>query len=337
MKNSLTQSLICLSLLTVTCLVQPACAFADDADAIKEAYLDAESAGKPFAIQGEYSGEVKTQDGPMKLGVQVMAQGRNELAFAAWFGGLPGDGWNGEGVLRGKGEMTGETATLTGEHGRGEIKDGNLTIYDADNNLMGELQKIERKSPTLGAKPPEGAVVLFDGTTADQFENGRLSEDNLLMEGVTSKDKFQDFQLHLEFRLAFMPNARGQARSNSGCYLQGRYEVQILDSFGLTGEDNECGGIYKASKPDLNMCLPPLAWQTYDIEFHAAKFDAEGKKISNARATVKHNGVAIHTDREIPGGTPGGPVRGEGAEEGPIFLQNHGDPLRFRNIWVKPL
>ena len=311
--------------------------FAQDENAPKKAYLDADAAGQPFVIQGEYSGEIKTDDGSLKLGVQVIAQGKDELSFAAYLGGLPGDGWNGEAVIRGTGKIDGSTATLTSDQGRAEIKDGSLTIFHSDNTKIGELQKIERKSPTLGAKPPEGAVVLFDGTSADKFENGRMSDDKLLMEGVTSKDKFQSFELHLEFRLAFMPNARGQARSNSGCYLQGRYEVQILDSFGLTGEDNECGGIYKASKPDLNMCLPPLSWQTYDIEFHAAKFDSDGKKISNAKATVKHNGVVIHNNREIPGGTPGGPINSEGSDPGPIFLQNHGDPLRFRNIWVKPL
>lgn len=308
-----------------------------DKDAVKKAYLDEASAGTDFGIQGEYVGSIRTDDGEVKLGVQVMAQGKGQLAFAAWMGGLPGDGWTGDDVIRGQGEIKGDTGILTSDQGRAEVKNGSMTIYTNESVRLGELAKVQRTSPTLGMKPPEGAVVLYDGTTADRFENGRMTDDKLLMEGVTSKDKFQDFQLHLEFRLAFMPNARGQARSNSGCYLQGRYEVQILDSFGLTGEDNECGGIYKASKPSVNMCLPPLTWQTYDIEFHAARFDADGKKTSNAKATVKHNGVVIHNQREIPAGTPGGPVAKEGPDPGPVFLQNHGDPLRFRNIWVKSL
>ena len=310
---------------------------ADDASAEKKAYLDAESAGIDFAMQGEYSGMIRTSDGDMKLGVQVIAQGSGKLAFAAYFGGLPGDGWARTEVLRGPGEVRGDMAMLTGEHGRGEIRDGVLAVYNADKVHVGELKKIQRTSPTLGMKPPTGATVLFDGTGTDRFENGRMSDDKLLMEGVTGKDKFQDFQLHLEFRLAFMPNARGQARSNSGCYLQGRYEVQILDSFGLTGEDNECGGIYKISRPDLNMCFPPLSWQTYDVEFRAAKFGADGKKISDATTTIRHNGVAIHQNRRMSTLTPGGPLSTEGPEPGPVFLQDHGDPLRFRNIWVKPL
>ncbi len=303
----------------------------------KKAFLDAKSAGVPFEIQGEYSGELKIEDGKVKFGVQVIARANNKLAYAAYHGGLPGDGWDGSDVIRGEGSISGDMGTIKSDMGRADIKGGVLTVYTADNTKLGELAKITRQSPTLGAKPPEGAVVLFDGSSADAFENGRMDEEKLLREGVTSKEKFQDFQLHLEFRLAFMPNALGQARSNSGCYLQGRYEVQILDSFGLTGEDNECGGIYSASRPSVNMCFPPLSWQTYDIEFHAAKFDDSGKKISDAWTTVRHNGVLIHEKRKLPKGTPGGPIGSEGPEAGPIFLQDHGDPLRFRNIWVKPL
>lgn len=310
---------------------------AQDGNQEKKAYLDAASAGVPFEIQGEYSGTFKIEGQDAKFGVQVIARANNKLAFAAYHGGLPGDGWDGSEVIRGDGSISGDSGTLTSEMGRAEIKGGSLTVYTNENVKLGELAKATRQSPTLGAKPPEGATVLFDGTSADKFENGRMDDEKLLMEGVTSKDKFQDFQLHVEFRLAFMPNALGQARSNSGCYLQGRYEVQILDSFGLTGEDNECGGIYSASKPGVNMCFPPLSWQTYDIEFHAAKFDDSGKKISDAWTTVRHNGVVIHEKRKLPRGTPGGPVGSEGPEAGPVFFQDHGDPLRFRNIWVKPL
>ncbi|MEQ9071070.1 MAG: DUF1080 domain-containing protein, partial [Gimesia chilikensis] len=138
---------------------------------------------------------------------------------------------------------------------------------------------------------------------------------------------------HLEFQLPFMPQARGQGRSNSGCYVLGRYEVQILDSFGLEGKDNECGGIYKVGAPSVNMCFPPLAWQTYDIDFTSAKYDDEGNKTAKARITVKHNGVTVNDDREIDEPTPGGTNKDESVA-GPLFLQNHSNPVRFRNIWV---
>jgi hypothetical protein len=177
-------------------------------------------------------------------------------------------------------------------------------------------------------------VVLFDGNSADQFDGGKITEDGLLEVGCVGKPKFQDFTMHLEFRTPFMPKARGQGRGNSGVYLQGRYEVQVLDSFGLEGRDNECGGIYHVAAPKVNMCLPPLTWQTYDIEFAAAKFDADGKKIANAKVTVKQNGVVIHDNLQLADVTPGGPLGTESPDAGPLYLQNHGNPVNYRNIWV---
>ena len=108
--------------------------------------------------------------------------------------------------------------------------------------------------------------------------------------------------------------------------------MQVLDSFGLKGENNECGGIYTKRKPDVNMCFPPLAWQTYDIDFEAAKFDAAGAKIKDATVTVRHNGVLIHENYEIPGPTGGG--KPEAATPGSIQLQGHGNPVFYRNVWI---
>jgi hypothetical protein len=224
------------------------------------------------------------------------------------------------------------TLTINGEVTTVQIKDGVATIHTKDGVKLGECKKLTRESTTLGAKPPEGAVVLFDGSTADHFQGGKL-DGNLLVQGVTSKQKFQNYSMHIEFLLSYMPTARGQGRANSGCYAQGRYEVQILDSFGLSGEHNECGGIYTIKKPDVNMCFPPLSWQTYDIDFTAAKYDDAGKKTADARMTVKHNGVVIHNDVALPKSTTAAPVA-EGKEPGPIYLQDHGNPIRFRNIWV---
>jgi hypothetical protein len=198
---------------------------------------------------------------------------------------------------------------------------------------FGELKKVERKSKTLGAKPPKDAVVLFDGSNTDEWENAKLVDGKLLgATNTASKKKFGDHSLHIEFRTPFMPEARGQGRGNSGVYVQGRYECQVLDSFGLEGEDNECGGIYSIAKPALNMCYPPLAWQTYDIDFTAARYDESGKKTKNARVTIKHNGVTIHDNLELTHGTPGRDPEGPGP--GAIFLQDHGNPVVFRNIWV---
>ncbi|HHK40907.1 MAG TPA: DUF1080 domain-containing protein, partial [Planctomycetaceae bacterium] len=224
------------------------------------------------------------------------------------------------------------TVTFEGPEFTAKVSDGQLIVEDFSGDEVARLKKVHRKSPTLGKKPPANAIVLFDGTSADEFENGKIVMGNLLAANCWSKRKFGDHTLHLEFRTPFKPKARGQARGNSGVYVQSRYEVQVLDSFGLSGASNECGGIYKIAEPRVNMCYPPLTWQTYDIEFTAARYNDEGKKIANARITVKHNGVVIHQDLELPRATPG--RHGEGPEPDALYLQGHGNPVVYRNIWV---
>ena len=214
----------------------------------------------------------------------------------------------------------------------GKITGEAMTLSSADGKLKFELKPTVRHSPTESAKPPEGAVVLFDGTTADNFIDGTMSKDKNLMSEATSKQKFGDYTLHVELRLSYMPEARGQARSNSGVYLHDCYEIQVLDSFGLEGDKGDCGAIYGIRQPDVNMCYPPLTWQTYDVDFTAPRYK-DGKKTANARVTVRHNGVVIHKDFELPHGTPG--REPEGPAPRPIYLQGHGNKVEYRNIWVK--
>ena len=324
---------------TVSVLLVPALLVVFVASAIagdpKQAFTDPDKAGPDFAAQGEYVGSVETDQGAVKYGVQVIALGEGKFRGVGYPGGLPGAGWDGSEKDTAEGETIDGVVTFKSDEGHvaATIKDGVITVVGPDGNTIATFKKTVRKIPTLGAKPPQGAVVLFDGTSPDHFHGGRMTKDGLLMEGVTSKQLFGSHTIHIEFRTPFQPYARGQGRGNSGFYAQGRHEVQILDSFGLEGEWNECGGIYKVSKPKVNMCLPPLSWQTYDVDFTAAEF-ADGKKVKNGRMTVKHNGVIIHEDVEIPHTTVGARVREETPDPGPVYLQNHGNPVRFRNIWV---
>ena len=300
------------------------------------AVTDPKKAGPEYEAQGEYVAEFERDGETRKAGVQVIALGKGEFEAVVYQGGLPGDGWN-RGDMKNsyKGTMKDGTVMFESRNDHhGELKDGVLkVINDTNQSAIFELKKVERKSPTLGAKPPAGAVVLFDGKSADAWRGGKIVEEKYLDVGTTSKEEYQDFTLHLEFQTPFMPEARGQGRGNSGMYLQNRYEVQILDSFGLEGEDNECGGIYQVAKPIVNMCFPPLAWQTYDVEMTGARFDAAGKRTSKAKVTIKLNGVVIHDNLEPKDKTPGGAAT-EAPGKGPLFLQNHGNPVRFRNIWV---
>ncbi len=230
--------------------------------------------------------------------------------------------------------------------------------FEGDASGSFEMSKVIRLSPTLGDKPPEGAIVLFSGKEKEidkafkEWKHARKKQgqdDKVkweLVDGamrvkprtgsIITRKEFKDVKLHIEFRSPFMPDKRGQGRGNSGVYLQGRYEVQILDSYALEGRDNECGGIYTVGPPLVNMCAPPTQWQTYDITFRAPRFDANDKKIELATLTVVHNGVTIQNEVKAKGPTTAAPDR---TEKGPggIYLQDHGNPVEFRNIWLVEL
>ncbi|MDF1753272.1 MAG: DUF1080 domain-containing protein [Verrucomicrobiales bacterium] len=205
-------------------------------------------------------------------------------------------------------------------------------------------------------KPPADALVLFDGTEATAANwtsrSGEPTTWNLVdgaLESVAgagyiqSKQKFGSCQLHIEFATPKVPKGTGQGRGNSGVFLMGQYEVQILDSYNnQTYPDGQCGALYGRAKPLVNACRPPGEWQTYDITFHRPIFDESGKVTRKAKFHVIHNGEVIHDNVELSGGTG---WRGshsiseysKHADEGPIRMQDHGNPVRFRNIWIKEL
>jgi hypothetical protein len=281
-----------------------------------------------FLAQGEYLGEGIWPGGEKsRIGAQVIAQGDHKFRAVFYRGGLPGDGWKrGDDRLLMDGKLDGKEVALTGkELFAGRIVDSALTVQNSGGQQTAKLTRIERKSPTLEAKPPKGAVVLFDGSNVDHFPGATLTDMKTLQAGCNLKEKYKIAQLHLEFLLSWKPKARGQGRSNSGVYLAGIPEIQVLDSFGLEGANNECGGFYGRREPDVNMCFPPLAWQTYDVEFSKPPTRAGGEPNENILATVRHNGVIVHENYDT--GKKDWPPSG-------MNLQAHGNRVQYRNIWL---
>jgi hypothetical protein len=211
-----------------------------------------------------------------------------------------------------------------------------------------KVAKPEDKEDAKTTPPPEGAIVLFGGSNLqDKWlmrKDGKSPAGwKLLDHGVAqvngtgdifTKEAFDGkFHLHVEFRVPYMPQASGQARGNSGVYVQGRYEVQILDSYGLDAKNNDCGAIYEVAAPKVNACKAPTIWQSYDIHFQAPKFE-DGKKVRPAIMTVFHNGVKIHDEVQIPVDNTRAGMGGDPSKPGPILLQDHGNPVQFRNVWL---
>ena len=196
--------------------------------------------------------------------------------------------------------------------------------------------------------PPDSAVILFDGQNLSNWmklDGGapawEVADGAMTVtagEGdIVSREKFTDFLLHLEFMTPDMPDATGQAKGNSGVFLQGRYEIQVLDSYGIDVPGmGDCGAIYNQFASLVNACKPPLEWQTYDAICRAARVGGSGEIEEDARVTVLQNGIVIQNNVQIQGST-GGATDDDAAEPGPLRLQDHGNPVKYRNIWIAPL
>jgi hypothetical protein len=300
-----------------------------------QAFIDPKAAAAvpSFSIQGEY-----LKDGE---GLQLAALGADSFLVNRMKGGLPEQGWDGK---------TNEISKLDAAAAKKRVEG---------------YTRVTRESPTQGSKPPADAIVLFDGSNLEQWDKEAKLDpkaaDKILCEGTRTKRTFSDFTLHVEFMLPYKPDDAlgGQGRGNSGIYIFDRYEVQILDTFGLHYYENThseadwkkafqadtgaaptsdrtqwCAAMYHEKTPLLNVSYPPLAWQTYEITFAAPKFEG-GKKVSNAHITVVQNGVKVQDDYELKKGTGAGGSKPE-VPEGILYLQGHGNPVRFRNIWIVP-
>ncbi len=314
------------------------------------------AAPKEADVQGIYEGTWKDSKGECKIEARVVAMGKQTYKVYV----REGIGLDAKAAAELDGKTDGEDVTFAGKGGEtawgGKYADGAIAGKVGDGAF--EMKRVERKSPTLGAKPPEGAIVILgfpaDPAKIDELVPRKDKDGNVdawkpfddgsvqvTRRGMDSKRAFDgNFKYHVEFMCPLMPDARGQGRGNSGVFLPTGDEIQVLDSYGMpTYLGGGCGGLYRYRDPDCmevieslketKECkftlasLPPLSWQTYDVEYRVEKKD--GKAVGKPRVTVYHNGIKIHDNAEL---------NGTGAR--PFHYQDHGNPVRFRNIWVLP-
>jgi hypothetical protein len=303
------------------------------------AYTQPPAKDPNYQLMGEFAGRIRVpgekdkQKRRQTVALQIRPIAGNQFHARAYYGGLPGQPKHVSDDMFLIGLRSGDhKLVLSGGPWAIFVDPDGCNLVDSEGVLLGRLDRVQRVSPTLGAQPPEGAIVIFDGSGTEQFSEGEMTDHGLLKEGAVIKPMFQDFNLHVEFRLPYMPQADGQARGNSGLYLQSRYECQVLDSFGTEPLYNGLGALYRMKTPDVNMAFPPLVWQTYDVHFTAPRWAADGTKLRDAHITSWVNGVKVQDNVALPSKTGAGQT--EAPSLLPIKIQDHGDPVRFRNIWV---
>lgn len=335
---------------------------ASAADGISPAWTQVATADQ--SLMGDYQGEwIDVESGYFSINKPLAAQVLNVRPGEYFLRLFQQHDCRADPYFEGPAKLDGEVIRFDTNGWTGTIsKDGLSGTSGEGSHAAGvrfKLEKVVLASPTLGAKPPAGAVVLFDGKNFDQWQQrgNRPVSWHLLDHGamevrspqnpeerqngiggdIQTKRNFGDCRVHLEFRYPVESGKSGQNRGNSGLFFQGEYEVQILNSYALQGWWNECGALYKTSPPRVNAARPPMEWQTYDIEYTASVWQ-DGKKVSPPRITVRHNGVLIHHDEEIPHATAHAfATRNvEPKGEGPLRLQDHNNAIQFRNIWVLP-
>ncbi len=297
-------------------------------------------------IMGEYVGQWRPAGGqPQEAFARVIGEGDAKYRvrlftshdWASKFGELTGTA---------EGKRVALSGTLGGADATGTLEGGEVLVAEG---AKGEFEGTfhVRRSPTLGAKPPDGAVVLlpYEKGKKPALEHWRnrkwkpQDDGSVLVVGGSnvSKPEFGSVRLHVEFRCPYQPKARGQGRGNSGVYLHGKYEIQVLDSFGLEGKGNEAGAIYGVAGPTANPALPPTRWQTYDVVFRAPVVAEDGGVTKPpVFEKVVFNGVTVHENAKVTKTTRAG-MKGKIRERGPLMLQDHGNAVRYRNIWYVPL
>lgn len=327
-------------------------------------HLDASDVWKSDPFMGDYQGQwAKAVRGvPQSLVAQVVprAQGKYIINFMEEFDQRCPL------YVQANANLRGSALELDDGSWSGSIENGTFTGEGLlqGNKIPFTLTKVERPSPRLGAIPPAGAIVLFDGTGFDHWigieNNNEIKaitwklvgdgamevaptlEEHAFATSIGTKQAYHDYHLHLEFRLPLFADVIGQSRGNSGIIFEDYafVELQVLDSYGLPGYYDECGGMYKVSAPQVNMCRPPLQWQSYDIIYHGAQYAPDGKLVHGPVLTVDHNGKRVQTSLEIPVSEGAINRRLQDPDSrmpGRIRLQNHGDPVQYRNIWLKKL